>query len=112
MYGSLQGRDKDEARAEFGKEQVHKWRRSYAIAPPEGESLEMTTSRAVPYFQKHIEKALQEGNNIFVSAHGNSLRAIIKYLDNLSAEEVVRLELATGVPIVYEYQDGRFEKQV
>ncbi len=110
MYGGLQGMNKQEMQQKYGNEQVHIWRRSFAVCPPHGESLELTTKRTIPYFEKTILPFLQAGKNVFISAHGNSLRAIIKVLNNLSDEEVVALELATGVPIVYEYEKGQFTK--
>lgn len=108
MYGELQGMNKDEMRKKFGAEQVHIWRRSYDIPPPEGESLEMTAKRTLPYFESEIVPWLKKGKNVFVSAHGNSLRSIIMKLDGLSKQEVVSLEIATGEPILYEYTDGKF----
>lgn len=110
MYGELQGLNKAETAEKFGAEQVKIWRRSYNIAPPNGESLEMTAARAIPYFNKHIIPRLKENLNVFISAHGNSLRSIIMLLDGLSKDEVVQLELATGVPVVYDYRDGVFAK--
>jgi 2,3-bisphosphoglycerate-dependent phosphoglycerate mutase len=110
MYGELQGLNKEDARARFGVEQVHKWRRSYADGPPKGESLKMTAERAIPYFEEEIVPLLAKGQNVFISAHGNSLRGIIKDLDKLSDDEVVALELGTGVPIIYEYENGSFKK--
>jgi 2,3-bisphosphoglycerate-dependent phosphoglycerate mutase len=103
MYGRLQGLNKQETMDKFGKEQVQLWRRSYDIPPPDGESLEMTAARAIPYFEKQIVPKLREGKNVLVSAHGNSLRAIVMVLDKLSKEEVLALELQTGAPIVYSY---------
>ncbi len=111
MYGALQGQNKDEMRKKFGKEQVHLWRRSYDVAPPEGESLSDTSKRTIPYFKKKIVPFLEEGKNVFISAHGNSLRSITMFLENLSKEEVVNLELATGKPIVYTYRRGTFRKK-
>lgn len=110
MYGELQGLNKAETMEKFGKEQVQIWRRSYDVAPPGGESLEMTAARSIPYFKEQIVPALKNGLNVFIAAHGNSLRSIIMYLDNLSKEEVVKLELATGEPILYEYADHQFTK--
>jgi len=101
-YGELQGLNKAETAAKFGKEQVQLWRRSYSTRPPGGESLEDTQKRVVPYFIDRIAPRLQQGENILVVAHGNSLRSIIMKLENLSPEEVTNLELATGVPIVYD----------
>ncbi len=104
-YGDLMGKNKDEARKEFGEEQVKIWRRSYDIAPPNGESLKDTADRTLPYFNEKIMEEIKAGKNILVSAHGNSLRAIVMQLDNLSPEKVVNLEIATGIPIVYEMDE-------
>ena len=103
MYGDLQGLNKDEMRKKFGAEQVHLWRRSYDVQPPNGESLKNTAERVLPYWHSHIEPDLKAGKNILVVAHGNSLRALIMHLDNLTGEEVVKLEIPTGVPILYEF---------
>ncbi|HSX12449.1 MAG TPA: 2,3-bisphosphoglycerate-dependent phosphoglycerate mutase [Rhabdochlamydiaceae bacterium] len=111
MYGKLQGLNKQETREKYGAEQVQIWRRSYDVAPPEGESLEDTAKRSIPYFKKHIVPHLQAGKNVFVSAHGNSLRSIMMHLDNLTKEQVVKLELATGDPVIYHYTDGKWDKQ-
>lgn len=111
MYGELQGLNKAELAEKYGKEQVQIWRRSYDTPPPKGESLAMTAARSIPYFEKHIVPCLNDGQNVFVSAHGNSLRSIMMKLDHLTAEQVVRLELATGEPIIYEYSKGHFTKQ-
>lgn len=111
MYGELQGINKKEAAERFGAEQIQIWRRSYDIAPPRGESLEMTAKRVIPYFENNILSALKSGKNVFVSAHGNSLRAIIMVLDQLSREEVVSLEIATGHPIIYNFDNGKFSKK-
>jgi 2,3-bisphosphoglycerate-dependent phosphoglycerate mutase len=100
-YGELQGLNKAETAAKFGKEQVQQWRRSYNVAPPGGESLEDTVKRTVPFFQDRILKHVVGGDNVLISAHGNSLRSIIKQLENLSEEEIVKVELGTAVPIVY-----------
>lgn len=107
FYGALTGRNKDEARAEFGAEQVHLWRRGYDVHLAGGESLKDTTARTLPYFEREIAPATQEVDVVLVSAHGNSLRAIVKDLDDLSDDEVTRLEIPTGVPLVYEMADGR-----
>jgi 2,3-bisphosphoglycerate-dependent phosphoglycerate mutase len=106
MYGDLQGLNKDEMRKKFGAEQVHIWRRSYDVAPPNGESLKNTAERVLPYWHSHIEPDLKAGKNILVVAHGNSLRALIMYLDKLTGDEVVKLEIPTGVPILYEFDDS------
>ncbi len=101
-YGELQGLNKEETAAKFGKEQVQLWRRSYNVAPPGGESLEDTVKRTVPFFRDRVLKHLIEGDNVLIAAHGNSLRSIIKQLENLSEEEIVKVELGTGIPIVYD----------
>jgi 2,3-bisphosphoglycerate-dependent phosphoglycerate mutase len=101
-YGELQGLNKAETAAKFGKEQVQIWRRSYDVAPPGGESLEDTVKRTVPFFRDRILKHLMAGDNMLIVAHGNSLRSIIKQLENLSEEEIVKVELGTAVPIVYD----------
>jgi len=110
MYGELQGLDKDETRARFGPEQVKIWRRSFDTAPPEGESLKMTSERVLPYFKETIVPLLEKGENILISAHGNSLRAIVMMLDNLSKDEVVQLEIPTGEPICYTFSSGSWTK--
>jgi 2,3-bisphosphoglycerate-dependent phosphoglycerate mutase len=102
-YGDLQGLNKAETAEKFGKEQVHLWRRSYDVAPPGGESLKDTAARTLPYFEAHILPDLRAGKNVLVSAHGNSLRSIVMRLDQLSRDEVMDLNLATGVPIVYDF---------
>ncbi|OLL26453.1 2,3-bisphosphoglycerate-dependent phosphoglycerate mutase [Neolecta irregularis DAH-3] len=100
-YGDLTGLNKDDARIKFGVEQVHIWRRSYDIAPPGGESLKLTAERVLPYWKKEILPKLLTGKRILISAHGNSMRALIMSLEGLSGEEIVSRELDTGVPIVY-----------
>ena len=109
-YGSLTGMDKDEARQKFGSEQVQIWRRSFDTSPPDGESLKDTYNRVVPYFQKNILPRLADGKNVLVSAHGNSLRALVKLIENISENDIVKLEIATGQPIIYKYQDGKYTK--
>lgn len=109
-YGELQGLNKQETREKYGDEQVHIWRRSYDIPPPGGECLADTAARSIPYFQEKIVPHLASGQNVFISAHGNSLRSIIMHLESLSKEEVLKLELATGEPIIYEYESGSFKK--
>ena len=109
-YGSLTGMDKDEARQKFGSEQVQIWRRSFDTCPPDGESLKDTYNRVVPYFQKNILPRLADGKNVLVSAHGNSLRALVKLIENISENDIVKLEIATGQPIIYKYQDGKYTK--
>lgn len=104
MYGELQGLNKDEARARFGKEQVHIWRRSYDIPPPGGESLKICAERTLPYYREKIVPRLKEGKNVLVVAHGNSLRSIIMAIEGLSEEAVLNLELATGDPVIYDIE--------
>jgi 2,3-bisphosphoglycerate-dependent phosphoglycerate mutase len=111
MYGELQGLNKAETAEKFGADQVKLWRRSYDIAPPEGESLAMTAARSIPYFNDKVLPFIKKGLNVFISAHGNSLRSIIMSLEGLSKEEVLHLELETGAPIVYQYQNGCFKKE-
>ncbi len=126
-YGALQGLNKSETAAKFGADQVHIWRRSYDIVPPLlepndprnpvrearykyvdpealplGESLELTIKRVLPFWQDHIAPALLDDKTVLVAAHGNSLRALVKYLDKISDEDIVRLEIPTGIPQVYE----------
>ncbi|WP_048151535.1 2,3-bisphosphoglycerate-dependent phosphoglycerate mutase [Palaeococcus ferrophilus] len=108
-YGKLQGWNKDRAREVFGAERVHLWRRSYDVAPPGGESLKDTAARTVPFFRERILPALN-GGNVLVSAHGNSLRSIVMHIEGLTREEVLRLNIPTGVPLVYDYVDGRLKR--
>lgn len=103
FYGNLQGLNKAETAVKYGVEQVQEWRRSYSTRPPGGESLEDTQKRVVAYFDKRILPHLQQGDNVLVAAHGNSLRSIIMRLESLGPNEVTKLELKTGVPIVYEF---------
>ena len=104
-YGDLQGLNKDECRNKWGEDQVQIWRRSYTVGPPGGESLKETGERVMPYFLNEIFPLILKGGNIIVSAHGNSLRSLIKYLDKLSSEEIVKLEIPTGSPIHYLFDD-------
>jgi 2,3-bisphosphoglycerate-dependent phosphoglycerate mutase len=100
-YGDLVGLNKDDARKKWGEDQVHLWRRSYNIAPPGGESLRDTGARVWPYYINRIQPHVLRGEKVLIAAHGNSLRALIMALDGLTPDEVVKLELATGVPVVY-----------
>ena len=100
-YGDLSGLNKDDARKKWGEEQVHVWRRSYDVQPPGGESLKDTGARVWPYYLHVMQPHVLRGETVLVSAHGNSLRALIMALEGRSGEEIVKLELATGVPIVY-----------
>ena len=100
-YGELMGINKDEARLRWGAEQVHLWQRSYDIAPPGGESLRDTAARVIPFFDKRIAPELRAGKNVIVVAHGNSLRTLIMQLDCLTPEDVEKVELRTGHPLIY-----------
>jgi len=102
-YGDLQGLNKAETMKEYGEYQVHLWRRSYDINPPNGESLKDTCERTIPYYKNHILPELQRGKTVLIVAHGNSLRSIIKYVENISDTEIPNLEIPTGVPIVYSF---------
>jgi len=106
MYGDLQGLNKDECRQKFGEEQVKIWRRSYDIPPPNGESLKDTSDRVLPYYHSKIEPELKNGKDIIISAHGNSLRALIMYLEGLSKEEILQTEIPTGSPKEYIFDDS------
>ena len=109
-YGSLQGLNKAETAEKFGAEQVHIWRRSFDVAPPDGESLEMTAERTIPYFEEEILPDLQEGRRVLVSAHGNSLRSIVMHIEGISPEDIVSLEIQTGSPMFYEFEDGEISR--
>jgi 2,3-bisphosphoglycerate-dependent phosphoglycerate mutase len=111
MYGELQGLNKQETIDKYGPEQVKIWRRSYDVAPPGGESLAMTADRAVPYFKERILPFLERGKNVLVSAHGNSLRAIVMYLLQLTKEQVLELELTTGEPMIFCFDGSRWVRQ-
>jgi len=100
-YGDLSGLNKDDARKKWGEEQVHVWRRSYDVPPPGGESLKDTGARVWPYYLHDMQSHVLRGGTVLVAAHGNSLRALIMALDGKSGEEIVKLELGTGVPVVY-----------
>ncbi len=100
-YGDLSGLNKDDARAKWGAEQVHVWRRSYVVAPPGGESLKDTAARVLPYYIQEILPRVLRGDNVIVAAHGNSLRALVMVLEKLSPEQIVAREFATGVPLIY-----------
>jgi 2,3-bisphosphoglycerate-dependent phosphoglycerate mutase len=100
-YGELSGLNKDDARAKWGAEQVHTWRRSYDVAPPGGESLRDTAARVLPYYIADMLPCVLRGENVVVSAHGNSLRALVMVLERLSPKQIVARELATGVPLIY-----------
>ena len=103
-YGDLQGMRKDEAALRFGSEQVHQWRRSYDIPPPNGESLQMTAGRVMPYYHDRIAPLLQLGHTVLVCAHGNSLRALIMHIEQLTPEQIVTFEIKTGTPLLYHFE--------
>lgn len=100
-YGDLAGLNKDDARARWGEEQVHVWRRSYDVPPPGGESLKDTVARVLPYYIREILPRVMRGERVLVAAHGNSLRALVMVLDGLTSDTIPGLELATGIPLVY-----------
>jgi 2,3-bisphosphoglycerate-dependent phosphoglycerate mutase len=111
-YGSLAGLNKDDARKKWGDEQVHIWRRSFDMPPPDGESLKDTADRVLPYFETEIMPKVISGSSILIAAHGNSLRALIMKLDSISPEDIVKLEIPTGAPIQYEVTpDGIVDKK-
>ncbi len=111
-YGDLSGLNKDDARAKWGEEQVHIWRRSYDTPPPGGESLKDTAERVLPYFQTEILPRVTAGENILVAAHGNSLRALVMVLDGLGEDEIIDVNIATGVPYIYRLAaDGTVENK-
>ena len=107
-YGELTGLNKDDAREKWGEDQVHIWRRSFDIPPPGGESLKDTADRVIPYYENKILPLLFKNNNILVSAHGNSLRALVMHIEGLSPEDILQIEIATGQPISYEFSNGKF----
>ncbi|MBV8963664.1 MAG: 2,3-bisphosphoglycerate-dependent phosphoglycerate mutase [Hyphomicrobiales bacterium] len=113
-YGDLSGLNKDDARKRWGEEQVHIWRRSYDVAPPGGESLKDTAARVLPYYLEYILPRVMSGRRVLVSAHGNSLRALVMVLDHLDTKSVLSLEIATGEPLLYRLGEDTLvrEKQV
>ena len=111
-YGDLSGLNKDEAKKEWGEAQVHIWRRSFAIPPPGGESLKATADRVLPYFEEEIKPLVEQGNNILICAHGNSLRSLIMSLEEISPSEIVKVEIGTGEPILFSYStESRFKRK-
>ncbi len=106
MYGDLQGLNKAEAAKQFGDQQVKIWRRSFDIPPPGGESLADTAARVLPYWEAQILPDLMAGRNVLVAAHGNSLRALVMHLDQLTPAQVLELEIPTGHPLLYEFDDA------
>tara|TARA_B100002051_G_scaffold270151_1_gene302574 strand:+ start:672 stop:1277 length:606 start_codon:yes stop_codon:yes gene_type:complete len=111
-YGDLSGLNKDEARKKWGEDKVHQWRRSFDIPPPGGESLRNTADRVLPYYKSNIVPRINEGLNILITAHGNSLRSLVMHLDNISSEDIVKLEIGTGVPLIYETESSENIKRV
>ena len=111
-YGELTGMNKDEARKNFGESQVQIWRRSYDMPPPGGESLKNTFERVLPYFNKYIHPRLSNGESILITAHGNSLRSLVKHLEEISEEKILKLEIDTCEPIFYEFINGNVQKIV
>lgn len=105
-YGDLSGLNKDDAREKWGEDQVHIWRRSYDIPPPGGESLKDTKDRVIPYYTDKIWPEMKAGKNIIIAAHGNSLRALIMHLENLSPEKIMAREIGTGQPIIYKLDEN------
>jgi 2,3-bisphosphoglycerate-dependent phosphoglycerate mutase len=109
-YGELQGKNKAETAKEYGDEQVHQWRRSYDIPPPQGECLKDTAERTIPFFRDHILPHLETGKNVLVSAHGNSLRSIVMFIEDLTNEQILNVEIPTGKPILYNFENGKLHK--
>lgn len=111
-YGELAGLNKDDARKKWGEEQVHIWRRSFDVPPPGGESLKNTAERVLPYFESKILPEVIKGKNILIAAHGNSLRALVMKLEDISPDEIVKLEIATGDPLMYVCSEGKIQRTV
>ncbi|MCX6724389.1 MAG: 2,3-diphosphoglycerate-dependent phosphoglycerate mutase [Candidatus Staskawiczbacteria bacterium] len=109
-YGELQGLNKDEVRKQYGQEQVRLWRRSFDIAPPGGESLKDVCKRTIPFYKKYIEKDLKAGKNVLVVASHNSLRAIVKYVEKISDEKIIDLELPFGALVKYQFDNNQYNK--
>ncbi len=110
-YGALQGRNKDAAKKKWGEKKVFKWRRSWDVRPPKGESLKDVYARTIPYFKKTIMPQVKKGKDVVISAHGNSLRALIKYLDDIPNDKIPFLELPLGKPIRYKWSRGKLTKE-
>lgn len=109
-YGKLQGLNKEESKKTFGEEQVKLWRRSYDIAPPDGESLKDTFERTVPFYKEFIEPELNAGKNILIVSSGNSLRSIVKYVENISDEKIIDFEIGFGGLVKYDFDNGKYNK--
>jgi len=106
FYGDLQGLNKDECKKKWGKDLVQTWRRSYELGPPGGETLKETGDRVLPYYLNEIHPIIIKDMNVLIAAHGNSLRSLIKYLDKVSDEDIVKLEIPTGAPIHYRFNEN------
>ena len=111
-YGNLSGLNKDEARKKWGEDKVHQWRRSFDIPPPGGESLKNTAERVLPFYERNIVPRINEDLNILITAHGNSLRSLVMHIDNISPDDIVKLEIGTGVPLIYETEGSENIKRV
>jgi 2,3-bisphosphoglycerate-dependent phosphoglycerate mutase len=112
-YGDLSGLNKDDARQKWGEEQVLLWRRSYDVPPPGGESLKDTAARTLPYYNKFIKPQVEDGATVLVSAHGNSLRSMVMAIEELTPDEILKRELATGEPVIYRIgKSGRLKEKV
>ncbi len=112
-YGDLSGLNKDDARKKWGEEQVLIWRRSYDVPPPGGESLKDTAARTLPYYEKHILPHMEEGEVVLIAAHGNSLRSMVMAIEELTPDEILKRELATGEPVVYRIgKSGKLKEKV
>ena len=105
-YGDLQGLNKEDTIKKFGQIKVHLWRRSFNVPPPNGESLEMTAKRTIPYFKTKILKELEAGKDVLVVAHGNSLRSIVMFIEDMPAEDIIEFEIATGSPHIYTFESN------
>ncbi len=111
-YGDLVGLNKDETREKYGDEQVHIWRRSYDVPPPGGECLkDVVENRVQPYYEANIKGLVEEGKNVLIAAHGNSLRAMLIILGTETSESINQAEIPTGVPLVFELEDGEIKKR-
>ena len=111
-YGELQGKNKAETALEYSDEQVHQWRRSYDVPPPNGECLKDTAERTIPFFKEQIIPLLEQGKNVLISAHGNSLRSIVMHIEKLTKEAVLKLEIPTGKPLYYEMDNEKLIPKV
>lgn len=111
-YGQLQGLNKKEVGHKYGEEQLKLWRRSYDVSPPQGESLKNNLERTLPFFKEKIILDLKNNKNVLIVAHGNSIRAITKYIENLDEQQIAKVEIPTGTPIIYTYENGQFKDKV